>query len=393
LIYLSSVLVLFISMVGCKATPAALPTSPFEVVKELPESGDVPNEAVRLAITQTGLPWKIRHRSTGINLLLVPAGTVIPGAPADLPALERYIPPSGLRDSTGTPGDRWNVYADWKQAECRPRRAENETAVSSFYLAESETTVRIWKSVMPDDWRPLGLSAGTQDAAVTAASLVEDYPQTMVTQSDCREFCRRLSWELRLPSEIEWEHAASFAEGAGAIAEPATSPTTVKFDPNQVKQLTPSGIRSALGHRGMVGNAAEICDDAFLPDPPIRKEPIRKADLALEAQSRASKERERNRAYYVREGLSESSLDRLIAEQMATLEFFDAPVIKGGSYLDPVPRLGPWTRGTVEGPSQLFRLGDPILTYRPAEVGFRVACAPPFPPRTKGVGQESRADR
>jgi len=89
------------------------------VIEAAPDAAVVTDAAVRSAITQSGLPWKVRHLSTGIELVLVPAGRFRMGASS---------------------GD-----SDAGKAES----PAHEVAISKpFYIGRTEVTQGQWQSVM-----------------------------------------------------------------------------------------------------------------------------------------------------------------------------------------------------------------------------------------------------
>ena len=62
------------------AKPA--PTEGDIILRQAPRARDVPNSEFRRRIEATGLPWLIRDRVTGIELVLIPPGTYTRGAHA-----------------------------------------------------------------------------------------------------------------------------------------------------------------------------------------------------------------------------------------------------------------------------------------------------------------------
>ena len=118
------------------------------------------------------LPKLITSASTGMKLVLIPAGTFMMGSPAS----------DKDADAEETP-----------QHEVR--------ITKSFFLGQTEVTQGQWKAVIGmEPWR------GKTD--VKAGS---DYPATYISWDDAMTFCEKLSQtegkEYRLPTEAEWEYA------------------------------------------------------------------------------------------------------------------------------------------------------------------------------------------
>ena len=132
----------------------------------------VTNEAYRAAIVATGLPWRVRHTQTQIEMLLVPPGTFNMGCSAS------------------------NQYGCFS--------AENPvhavTLTNAFYLGRYEVTQAQWTAVM-----------GSNPSSFVNASA--EVPAGQVTLRPVE----RVSWDmiqgfntttgLRLPTEAEWEYA------------------------------------------------------------------------------------------------------------------------------------------------------------------------------------------
>ena len=57
----------------------SLPAEGFEVVAVEPDAEIVADAAGRKRMKQTGLPWKVRHEASGIELLLCPPGEFLMG--------------------------------------------------------------------------------------------------------------------------------------------------------------------------------------------------------------------------------------------------------------------------------------------------------------------------
>jgi formylglycine-generating enzyme required for sulfatase activity len=111
-----------------------------------------------------------------IELVKIPAGTFLMGAPED--ELESY----------------------------RDEKPQHEVSVAAFYFGKYPVTQAQWRSVaaLPDIDRELTPDPSHFDKG-------DDLPVEQVSWDDAIEFCKRLSVhtgrEYRLPSEAEWEYA------------------------------------------------------------------------------------------------------------------------------------------------------------------------------------------
>jgi formylglycine-generating enzyme required for sulfatase activity len=178
----------------------------------------------------TGWPARIVHRATGIVMALVPAGDFVMGSPLDEP--ERL--PSEA-----------------------PRRSR---IAAPFYLGTTEVTQAQWRAVM----------------ATNPSHLVDDaMPVDRVCWHDCQRFCEDAGGGLRLPREVEWEHACRagtttpFAFGATITPAQAnyhaehpyggTPSASFRGQPVPAGSLPPN----AWGLHEMHGNVWEWCDEEF----------------------------------------------------------------------------------------------------------------------------------
>ena len=130
--------------------------------------------------------------------------------------------------------------------------------LSPYYIAETEVTYQLWRSVMPDkeSLSPRGYPTN---------------PISYVTWYDCKEFVRRLDsitgLPFRLPTEAEWEYAARGGQytehqryAGGQIAD-----SVGWTNSNSGNWSHPVARRQAneLGLYDMTGNVAEWCEDVY----------------------------------------------------------------------------------------------------------------------------------
>ena len=169
----------------------------FEVIMAEPDPSVVTDADALQRIVATGLPWKVRHRSTGIAMLLCPAGEFVMGSP--------------------------ETEFGRLPNEVQHRR----TIRKPFYLSETEVTQRQWQSVMggnPSMYRG------------------DDRPVDRVSWEDSRRFCETTG--LRLPTEAEWEYACragtvgSHAGEVEQMAWIAVNSGTSRLDERQLATLS-----------------------------------------------------------------------------------------------------------------------------------------------------------
>ena len=162
--------VLALSLSILAGTPSALPAGLewAEVLEVKPDAAVVTDAALRGAIEATGLPWRVRDRASGIELLLVPPGKFLRGA--------------GAED------------ADAEASE-KPQREVELSA--PFYLGRYEVTWAQWRGVMGID--------------PVVPQVDPRQPPGNKSHADIQRFAACTG--LRLPSEAEWERACRAGSG------------------------------------------------------------------------------------------------------------------------------------------------------------------------------------
>ena len=203
-----------------KPAPAAISSqlSWADVLEQNPDPKVVTDADFLKRIKATGLPWRVTHKSAGIEMLLVPPGTFMMGA---------------------SPGD--------SQASDNEKPAHEVTITKAFYLGRTEVTQAQWFKVMdanPSDFRG------------------ESLPVDSVSWFDTSIFLKKAGGGLHLPTEAEWEYACrAGTKGAtyGDLDLIAWNNASSGGTTHAVGKLQPN----ALGFFDMLGNVWEWCQDGY----------------------------------------------------------------------------------------------------------------------------------
>jgi formylglycine-generating enzyme required for sulfatase activity len=200
------------------ATPAAdLPWA--EVLAAAPDPELVPSQPVRQALAATGLPWRVRDRASGVELVLIPPGEYQRGAqPKD--ALAR----------------------DDERPRHRVRVAE------PLYVGRFEVTQGEWERVLGE--RPSHFPHDPRR------------PVESVDRAAVQRFLDRSGLELL--TEAEWEYACRAGDDGVRYGEPARIAwyrANAGQSTHPVGELEPNGF----GLHDTLGNVAEWTSSFYLP--------------------------------------------------------------------------------------------------------------------------------
>ena len=204
-----------------------VPTGWYIVLEQNVNPLVVTNVTLRNAITASGRPWRVQDNGTGIEMLLVPAGTFMMGC---------------------SPGDG----ECWGSSESP---AHQVTLTNAFYIAKTEVTQAQWKAKMGNYPSFFVAFYGYPGSF--------DRPVERVSWNTIQSF--NSATGLRLPTEAEWE----FACRAGT--------TTARYgDLNDIAwynqnwtnfgtQPVAGKLPNALGLYDTLGNVFEWCQDLYGP--------------------------------------------------------------------------------------------------------------------------------
>jgi formylglycine-generating enzyme required for sulfatase activity len=224
----------------------------------------VTDPALRAAIHATGLPWRVRDKATGIEMLLVPPGQFNMG----------------------------RITGD-KEAQPNELPAHPVTLINPYYLGRFEVTREQWLKVMksePSSPKQRGGATvtiqGGEGATLTIQPSFEfrdskgniikgspsNVPQAqeagksdpelpvLAGWSQCDKFCRQNG--LRLPTEAEWEYACRGGVEAPRYGE-LDRVSWHRGNAGGKKHPVGGKAANGLGFHDMLGNAWEWVNDWY----------------------------------------------------------------------------------------------------------------------------------
>ena len=231
----------------------------------------VRDPALRDALAKTGLPWRVKDKASGIEMLLVPPGQFAMGkSPGDAEARSNEVPVHPVTLSRPYYLGRCEVtQAQWSAV----MGAASEPA-SARRSSGGRPPVRI--EAVDQNGNPVRFEVETEFDASTGVMVVTNTAagdESAQRPSDGRpdlpsvsnwrlanEFCRRTG--LRIPTEAEWEYACRAGVQAGRygpLDEIAWHLGNAFGKPQPVGQKAPNG----LGLHDMLGNTWEWVSDFY----------------------------------------------------------------------------------------------------------------------------------
>ncbi len=232
-----------------------------EIVEVSPNPKVVTDAAMRASIQATGLPWHVRDRVSGIDMLLVPPGKFVMGMSV---------------------GDT--------DANTDEKPAHEVILTKPFYLGQTEVTQEQWTRLMGTNesyFQDVNFQAiPTEDRDAKIAELLEagytrqqaeqklgavimetvvtaTWPVETLTWDDVQAFLKKTS--LRLPTEAEWEYACR----AGSTGPLYGDLNQISWNTSNSENRThPVGSKlpNALGFYDMIGNVWEWTNDWYAAD-------------------------------------------------------------------------------------------------------------------------------
>ena len=203
-----------------------------DVLEQSPNPKVVTDADFLARIAATGLPWRVKDKGTGIEMLLVPPGKFVMGM---------------------SPGDT--------QAGDDEKPAHEVTLTKPFYLGHTEVTQTQWVKVLGNNpsshkWIDEGFTIKESSARDDTHPL----PVESVSWDDCQQFCAKT--KLRLPTEAEWEYACR-----AGVRKPTYGnlDEIAWFDKNSsgTTHIVRKKLPNALGFYDMLGNVFEWCSDIY----------------------------------------------------------------------------------------------------------------------------------
>jgi len=231
------------------------------VTEPAPDAAVVTDPAVRDAIAKSGLPWKVRHLSTGIELVLVPAGRFRMGASS---------------------GDSDAVNAELPA---------HEVVISKpFYIGRTEVTQGQWQTVMgsnPSRFQPAFFREDAEQQRSTAVAQITangatkqeaeaklgpqpiwiddtgDFPLESAPFAEVEAFCTKAG--VQLPTEAQWEYACRAGSTAPTFG-PLESIAWCGANSGDRTHAVATAAPNAFGLHDTLGNVWEWTADLYVPN-------------------------------------------------------------------------------------------------------------------------------
>ena len=173
---------------------------------------------------------------------------------------------------TWIPGGSFMMGAgSWDDQGAVDELPVHEVWMDGFWMSKYPITVTQYERLTTDGVRPTCGSCQKCGGEILEESLVDEFPKVDISWYEANDFANKLAkkvgFDLRLPSEAQWEYAARSAGKEEKYAGGFEPEEVAWFADNSQQQLQPVGRKkpNGLGLYDMCGNVVEWCRDHYLP--------------------------------------------------------------------------------------------------------------------------------
>jgi formylglycine-generating enzyme required for sulfatase activity len=231
------------------------------VIEAAPDAAVVIDATVRDAISKSGLPWKVRHLSSGIEFVLVPAGRFRMGASngdtdavkAESPAHEVVISKPFYIGRTEVTQGQWQSImgsnpSRFQAAFFREEALQRRKAAIAEITANGSTKQEAEELLGP---RPIWIDD------------TRDFPLDSAPFAEVEAFCMKAG--VKLPTEAQWEYACRAGSSAPTFG-PLESIAWCGANSGERTHAVATAAPNAFGLHDTLGNVWEWTADLYLPN-------------------------------------------------------------------------------------------------------------------------------